>query len=104
MITDYSSVMFDVYGSNKAILFFPYDFDAYQENVSDFYFPYDKVVNGKVYYEFIDFVNGLKSFDFKDSGNEIMRNRFFCDTNVSSSDELFGLILKKLESSEKEII
>ncbi len=60
LITDYSSIYFDVLLLKKEILLFPFDKDLYQEGDRELVFDYDKDIIGKKIYHFEELIHVIR--------------------------------------------
>lgn len=45
LVTDYSSVFFDFYLTERDIIFAPFDYSEYKQNFKDFYYDYDQLLS-----------------------------------------------------------
>ncbi|MEZ5381286.1 MAG: CDP-glycerol glycerophosphotransferase family protein [Microthrixaceae bacterium] len=98
LITDYSSVMFDAALLEVPVVFYPYDLDRYHDEVSPtFNFDYERLVDGRVAWNFEDLLELIGSGRWRTSAFPAeVRNRVWgpgpLGSIEASNDELVAHI------------
>ena len=64
LITDYSSIIYEMSLLKKPMLFFAFD-QKYYEATRDFYEPYEELVPGKIVHDFDELMTALRDKDYE---------------------------------------
>lgn len=94
LITDYSSVIYEMSLLNKPMLFYAFDLKAY---VSDrgFYEPYESMVPGKIVKNIQELIKALEENDFEENKLDNFVKRNFTYTDGKSTDRVIELVFGK---------
>lgn len=100
LITDYSSIIYEMSLLRKPMLFFAFD-RKYYEATRDFYEPYEELVPGKIVNSFDDLMTALRKKDFEFEKMEGFIKKNFTYTDGRSTDRVIDRLIMGKEP-EKE--
>ncbi len=92
LITDYSSIIYEMSLLRKPMLFFAFD-QKYYEATRDFYEPYEELVPGKIVNSFDDLMTALREKDFEFEKMEGFIKKNFTYTDGKSTDRVIDQLI-----------
>lgn len=101
LITDYSSVIYEMSLLRKPMLFYAFDLESY---ITDrgFYEPYEKIVPGKIVSNIQELIKALENEDFESEKLDGFIKRNFTHIDGKSTDRVIELIFGK-ENMKREL-
>ena len=99
LITDYSSIIYEMSLLKKPMLFFAFD-QKYYEATRDFYEPYEELVPGKIVHDFDELMTALrdKDYEFEKMDGFIKKN--FKYTDGKSTDRVIDQLIMGIEPED----
>lgn len=99
LITDYSSIIYEMSLLKKPMLFFAFD-RRYYEATRDFYEPYEQLVPGKIVSDFDELIEAMENedYDFHKMDSFIKKNFKF--TDGKSTDRVIDQLILGIEPKE----
>lgn len=95
LITDYSSIIYEMSLLNKPMLFFAFD-RKYYEATRDFYESYDELVPGKIVYDFDELMEAMENEDYQFDKIAAFVKKNFTYTDGKATDRVIDhLIMDK---------
>lgn len=94
LITDYSSVIYEMSLLRKPMMFYAFDLESYVSE-RGFYEPYEKIVPGKIVYNIQELLKALEEEDFESEKLDEFIKRNFTYTDGKSTDRVIELVFGK---------
>lgn len=88
LITDYSSMIFDYYFTQKPIIYFTYDLKEY-ENDRGLYFPFREYVYGKIATNCNDLIDAIKNSTLEDEKRKLFYEKFLSSCDGKSTKKTY---------------
>ena len=92
LITDYSSIIYEMSLLKKPMLFFAFDQKHY-EATRDFYEPYEDLVPGKIVHNFDDLMTALRNKDYEFEKMDGFIKKNFTYTDGKSTDRVIDQLI-----------
>ena len=99
LITDYSSIIYEMSLLKKPMLFFAFDQKHY-EATRDFYEPYEELVPGKIVHDFDELMTALKNKDYEFEKMEGFIKKNFKYTDGKSTDRVIDQLIMGIEPDD----
>ena len=103
LITDYSSIIYEMSLLRKPMLFYAFD-RKYYEATRDFYEPYDELVPGKIVYSFDELMEALKNEDYEFHKMDDFIKKNFTYTDGKATDRVIDQLIMGLPPEENSSI
>lgn len=100
LITDYSSIIYEMSLLKKPMLFFAFDQKHY-EATRDFYEPYEDLVPGKIVHNFDDLMTALRNKDYEFEKMDGFIKKNFTYTDGKSTDRVIDQLILGQTSDNK---
>lgn len=94
LITDYSSVIYEMSLLRKPMMFYAFDLESYVSE-RGFYEPYEKIVPGKIVSNIQELLRALEEEDFESEKLDEFIKRNFTYTDGKSTDRVIELVFGK---------
>ena len=91
LITDYSSVIFDYYFTNKPIIYFTYDLKEYADG-RGLYFPFEEYVYGDVVKTYIELIKSIKEENMEHKKRQAFYEKFISSCDGKSTKKTYEWI------------
>ena len=102
LITDYSSIIYEMSLLKKPMLFFAFD-QKYYEATRDFYEPYEELVPGKIVHDFDELMTALKDKDYEFEKMDGFIKKNFKYTDGKSTDRVIDQLIMGIEPEDNSI-
>lgn len=99
LITDYSSIIYEMSLLKKPMLFFAFDQKHY-EATRDFYEPYEELVPGKIVHDFDELMTALRDKDYEFEKMEGFIKKNFKYTDGKSTDRVIDQLIMGIEPDD----
>ena len=99
LITDYSSIIYEMSLLKKPMLFFAFD-QKYYEATRDFYEPYEELVPGKIVHDFDELMTALRDKDYEFEKMEGFIKKNFKYTDGKSTDRVIDQLIMGIEPED----
>ena len=101
LITDYSSIIYEMSLLKKPMLFFAFD-QKYYEATRDFYEPYEELVPGKICNTFEDLMTAMKNKDYEFEKMDGFIKKNFTYTDGKATDRVIDQLIMGIEPSDEK--
>ncbi len=102
LITDYSSIIYEMSLLKKPMLFFAFD-QKYYEATRDFYEPYEELVPGKIVHSFDELMEALKNQDYQFHKMDSFIKKNFTYTDGKATDRVIDQLIMGLPPADSDI-
>lgn len=92
LITDYSSIIYEMSLLRKPMLFFAFD-QKYYEATRDFYEPYEELVPGKIVHSFEELMEAMKNGDYQFHKMDSFIKKNFTYTDGKATDRVIDRLI-----------
>lgn len=92
LITDYSSIIYEMSLLRKPMLFFAFD-QKYYEATRDFYEPYEELVPGKIVHSFEELMEAMKKGDYQFHKMDSFIKKNFTYTDGKATDRVIDRLI-----------
>jgi CDP-ribitol ribitolphosphotransferase len=99
LITDYSSIIYEMSLLKKPMLFFAFD-RKYYEATRDFYEPYEQLVPGKIVSDFDELIEAMKKEDYEFGKMDSFIKKNFKYTDGKATDRVIDRLIIGLPSDD----
>ncbi len=99
LITDYSSVIYEMSLLNKPMIFYAFDQHSYEDS-RDFYEPYEDTVPGKIVHDFDDLLESLRNDDYEFEKMDEFVKKNFAHTDGKSTDRVIDQVFLDIPADD----